>query len=96
MKEITTLLMMHFALSAFAGSLSAQQFPPSNVGTRSGEVRAENSIGIKMVWLSKDSFTMGSPLEEKGRFSNEGQVEVKLTEAFGWGRPRSHRGSGPN
>jgi formylglycine-generating enzyme required for sulfatase activity len=83
---ITALLMMCIALSAFARSVSAQQLPTSNVGTRSGEIRAENSIGIKMVWLSADSFTMGSPLQEVGRFSNEGQVEVKLTEGFWLGQ----------
>ena len=55
---ITALLMMHFALSAFAGSLAAQQAPTLIVGTRTGEIRSENSIGIKMIWLSADSFTM--------------------------------------
>ena len=83
---LTVLLMMCVALSAFDGTLSAQQLPASNVGKRSGEIRSENSLGIKMVWLSADSFTMGSPLDEKGRDAKEGQVEVKLTEGFWLGQ----------
>jgi formylglycine-generating enzyme required for sulfatase activity len=87
MKHMTTaLLIMCFALSVLDGSLAAQQLPTSNVGKRSGEIRSENSIGIKMVWLSAGSFTMGSPLNEKGRDTNEGQVEVKLTEGFWLGQ----------
>jgi len=87
MKHMTTaLLIMCFALSVLDGSLAAQQLPTSNVGNRSGEIRSENSIGIKMVWLSAGSFTMGSPLDEKGRDTNEGQVEVKLTEGFWLGQ----------
>ena len=83
---LTVLLMMCVALSTFDGTLSAQQLPASNVGKRSGEIRSENSVGIKMVWLSADSFTMGSPLDEKGRDAKEGQVEVKLTEGFWLGQ----------
>ena len=87
MKHMTTaLLIMCFALSVLDGSLAAQQLPTSNVGKRSGEIRSENSIGIKMVWLSAGSFTMGSPLNEKGRDTNEGQVEVILTEGFWLGQ----------
>ncbi len=33
-----------------------------------------------MITAPADSFTMGSPLDEKGRDSIEDQVEVKLTE----------------
>jgi formylglycine-generating enzyme required for sulfatase activity len=83
---ITALLMMCFALSALDGYLTAQQLPASNVGKPSGEIRNVNSVGIKMVWLAADSFTMGSPLDEKGRDTNEGQVEVKLTEGFWLGQ----------
>lgn len=87
MKAIMTALwMMCFALSVRGGALFAQQLPTSNVGMRSGEIRAENSLGIKMVWLSADTFIMGSPLDEKGRDANEGQVEVKLTEGFWMGQ----------
>jgi formylglycine-generating enzyme required for sulfatase activity len=87
MKYVSTaLLLMCFAWSTFDGSLTAQQLPTSKVGKRSGEIRTENSVGIKMVWLSADSFTMGSPLDEQGRDANEGQVEVKLTEGFWLGQ----------
>ena len=91
MKDLITallmmLLMICLALSSFDRSLSAQLLPLSNVGTRSGDTRPENSVGIKMVWLSADSFTMGSPLDEKGGDTNEGLVEVKLTEGFWLGQ----------
>lgn len=45
-----------------------------------------NSVGIKLVWLSADSFTMGSPLDEQGRDANKRQVELKLTEGFWLGQ----------
>ena len=87
MKDMpTALLLMCLALNAYDRSISAQQFPISNVGNRTGEIRSANSVGIKMVWFSADSFTMGSPLDEKGRYPNEGQVEVKLTEGFWLGQ----------
>ena len=89
MKGTTTalmLIMMCIALSAFDGYLSAQQLPTSSVGMRSSEIRNENSVGIKMVWLPAVNFTMGSPLDEKDRDTNEGQVEVKLTEGFWLGQ----------
>lgn len=89
---IAAMLIMHLALNAFDGSLSAQQLPTSNVGNRSGEIWSENSVGIKMVWLSADSFTMGSPLDEQGRATNEDQVEVKLTEGFWLGQTEITQG----
>jgi sulfatase modifying factor 1 len=79
-------MMLCLALSTFDGTLSAQVFPLSNVGTRLGEIRNENSLGIKMVWLPADSFTMGSPLNETGGDANVGQVEVTLTEGFWLGQ----------
>lgn len=84
--KISVLMLACIALWACEGSLSSQQTATSNIGMRTGEIRAENSVGITMVWLSADSFTMGSPLTEKGRFANEGQVEVKLTEGFWLGQ----------
>ena len=93
MKDTTTaLLRICFAFSAFDGSLSAQQPPASQVGKRSGEIRNENSVGIKMVWLPADIFTMGSPLDEKGRDPSEGQVEVKRTEGFWLGQTEITQG----
>lgn len=88
MKFMITILLQipRFALIAFGGYLLAQQPTNSLTGERSGETRAENSVGIKMVWLAAGSFTMGSPLYEKERFSNEAQVEVILTEGFWLGQ----------
>lgn len=83
---IASLMLMCFALSVNHGSLYAQPLPTSHVGQMTGEIRAENSIGIKMVWLSADSFTMGSPLNEEGRETNEVLVEVTLTEGFWLGQ----------
>jgi formylglycine-generating enzyme required for sulfatase activity len=37
---------------------------------------------MQMVFITPGSFTMGSPPDEKGRFTNEGQVEVTLSEPF--------------
>ncbi len=58
MKEPTTAQMMImmtlcFALIAVDGSLYAEQLSTSRAGTRSGEIRPENSVGIKMVWLPR-------------------------------------------
>ena len=73
-------------------SSDLQHLPSSIVGKQSGEIRAENSAGVKMVWLAADSFTMGSPLNETDRDSTEGQVEVKLTEGFWLGQTEITQG----
>ncbi len=46
----------------------------------------ENSIGMKMVVIPPGQFLMGSPIDERGRYSNENQVEVKLTKPFSLGQ----------
>lgn len=41
-----------------------------------------NYIGMKFVLIPKGTFMMGSPSSEKGRRSNETQLEVTLTKGF--------------
>ena len=41
-----------------------------------------NSNGMKFIYISPGSFVMGSPDDEKGRYDNETQHKVKLTQGF--------------
>ncbi|MDB5338089.1 MAG: hypothetical protein JWN70_3708 [Planctomycetaceae bacterium] len=45
-----------------------------------------NSIGMELVLIPPGTFTMGSPLTEKGRKDNEAQVKVTLRKAFYLGK----------
>jgi formylglycine-generating enzyme required for sulfatase activity len=92
MKNVIYPLLMCLAFSDLERSLSAQQSPTSIVGKRSGEIRSENSLGIKLAWLPAGSFTMGSPADEKGRDPKEDQVEVKLTDGFWMGQTEITQG----
>jgi len=50
---------------------------------RAGASRPEaNSMGMKLVLLPAGSFTMGSPLTEKGRGTDEGQQRVTILTPF--------------
>jgi formylglycine-generating enzyme required for sulfatase activity/predicted Ser/Thr protein kinase len=49
-------------------------------------VEFTNSIGMKLVLIPPGKFTMGSPENETGRFTNESQVQVTLTQAYFLGR----------
>ena len=50
---------------------------------RTGASRPEaNSVGMKLVLLPAGSFTMGSPLTEKGRGTDEGQQRVTIQTPF--------------
>jgi formylglycine-generating enzyme required for sulfatase activity len=42
----------------------------------------QNTEGIDMIWCSAGSFQMGSPWSEKGRFDNETQHKVTLTQGY--------------
>jgi formylglycine-generating enzyme required for sulfatase activity len=62
---------------------------PSNssfVGTRAGEIRVDNGLKMKLVWIPPGEFIMGSPKEEEDRAPDEDQVHVKLTEGFWLGQ----------
>jgi formylglycine-generating enzyme required for sulfatase activity len=45
-----------------------------------------NSIGMKLVLIPAGKFLMGSPQTEEGRYDNEHQHEVEITEAFYMGQ----------
>ncbi|MFO1483264.1 MAG: SUMF1/EgtB/PvdO family nonheme iron enzyme [Verrucomicrobiaceae bacterium] len=52
----------------------------------------QNSIGMKLVRLPAGEFTMGSPLNEKGRRADEAQHHVQLTRDFFIGQHEVTRG----
>lgn len=45
-------------------------------------VRISDQATVRLRWIPPGSFTMGSPMGETGRNSNENQVSVKLTRGF--------------
>ena len=51
-------------------------------GTKAGEVRTIESLGVNVCWCPAGTFTMGSPKGEKDRDNDEDQVEVTLTKGF--------------
>lgn len=59
---------------------------------KAGNLRAQvakeitNSIGMKLVLISKGTFTMGSPVTEADRFTDEGEHEVTLTRDYYLGK----------
>jgi formylglycine-generating enzyme required for sulfatase activity len=70
---------------ALAGNLALGQVP-SLVGTRAGQVREDNGLKMKLVWIPPGNFRMGSPKDEKDRQENETQVQVRLTKGFWLGQ----------
>jgi sulfatase modifying factor 1 len=56
--------------------------PAGYVGTNAGQLREDNGLKTKLVWIPPGRFTMGSPKNEKGRGDDENQVQVTLTEGF--------------
>jgi formylglycine-generating enzyme required for sulfatase activity len=55
-------------------------------GKKAVDVRADNSLKMKLVWCPPGTFMMGSPLSEKYHGIDEIQVEVALTEGFWLGK----------
>ena len=41
-----------------------------------------NSLGMEFIWIAPGSFLMGSPADEEGRFADELQHEVRISEGF--------------
>jgi len=55
-------------------------------GTKAGQVRDDNSLGLKLAWCPRGEFTMGSPVSEQGRGDDENPVHVTLTNGFWMGQ----------
>jgi formylglycine-generating enzyme required for sulfatase activity len=54
----------------------------SFAGSKVGELRSDNGLGMKLVWLPAGRFVMGSPPTEMDRGYGETQVEVELSHGF--------------
>ncbi len=50
------------------------------------EKEITNGIGMKLAWIPPGTFLMGSPMEEKDRFTDEARHQVTLTRGFYLGR----------
>ncbi len=55
-------------------------------GKSAGDLRSDNTLGMKLVWCPAGRFTMGSPASETERSDDEEQVEVTLTKGFWLGQ----------
>jgi formylglycine-generating enzyme required for sulfatase activity len=58
----------------------------SFVGKEPGQVRVDNELKMKLVWIPPGKFIMGSPKDEKDRAPDEDQVQVTLTKGFWLGQ----------
>jgi formylglycine-generating enzyme len=65
---------------------SASRSAPAFAGERIGQVRDDNSLKMKLIWIPSGTFTMGSPADEKDRRDDEDQVQVTLTKGFWFGQ----------
>ncbi|MBO4544775.1 MAG: SUMF1/EgtB/PvdO family nonheme iron enzyme, partial [Verrucomicrobia bacterium] len=45
-----------------------------------------DNVGLDLIWINPGTFTMGSPEDELGRFSDEAQHEVTLTKGYWLGK----------
>ena len=45
-----------------------------------------NSLGMEFIWIAPGGFLMGSPADEEGRFGDELQHEVRISEGFWMGK----------
>jgi len=59
---------------------------PPRGGKTAGETRADNGLGMELVWCPPGMFTMGSPRSEPGRDADEDPVPVTLTRGFWLGQ----------
>jgi len=55
-------------------------------GTAAGEIRDDNGLRTKLVWIPPGSFVMGSPAGEKDRREDEKQVQVTFSRGFWLGQ----------
>jgi formylglycine-generating enzyme required for sulfatase activity len=56
--------------------------PQITVGAQPGQLRNDNALATKFVWIPPGKFEMGSPPNEPVRYDNESQVWVILTKGF--------------
>jgi formylglycine-generating enzyme required for sulfatase activity len=68
------------AVAAPAPAVAPQPVRPA------GEVRDDNGMKMKFIWCPPGRFMMGSSPDDKGRFPNEGPVDVRLTRGFWMGQ----------
>lgn len=77
-----------FALAAAMGMSVWLHFHPSGypVGRSPGELWRDTASGLTFVWIPAGTFLMGSPVEEKGRNTDENQHPVTLSRGFWMGK----------
>jgi formylglycine-generating enzyme required for sulfatase activity len=66
----------------FVGTRRVGPFP----GINAGEMRDDNSLKTRLVWIPAGDFTMGSPKDEEDRCDGEAQIQVSLTKGFWLGQ----------
>ena len=81
MKRLFCLVLVA-AFVTLAGDLAGFVPDKKPIGEKDPPKYFTNTIGMKFVWISPGSFLMGSPKEEKERFENETQHQVRLTKGF--------------
>jgi formylglycine-generating enzyme required for sulfatase activity len=64
----------------------AELSPGGMAGHTAGQLRDDNLLKTKLVWIPAGHFTMGSPQDEADHRENEGQVEVRITTGFWMGQ----------
>lgn len=60
--------------------------PPSSSNTVFRDRFADGSLGPELVVIPEGNFVMGSPVEEKGRFSDEHSHSVRIAKSFALGK----------
>ena len=75
---------LHFESVTQADCAKIGVVSPAIEASRSGDER--EIAGIKLCWCAAGQFRMGSPPEEPGHRSDEGQVEVTLSKGFWMGK----------
>jgi formylglycine-generating enzyme required for sulfatase activity/tetratricopeptide (TPR) repeat protein len=55
-------------------------------GSRTGQMRDDNGVIMKLLWIPPGKVDMGSPTDEREHSSDEGPVDVRLTKGFWLGQ----------
>jgi sulfatase modifying factor 1 len=85
--RIACAIALFFSPARADDSPSPKRPVPNFVGTKTGQLRDDNGLKTKLVWIAAGSFTMGSPNGEQDRSPLEGaQVQVILTRGFWLGQ----------